>query len=320
MRHDGNATRRQGTAVGLEHRRADVTSALSKSAGPAEPLVSVLTPSFNQARWLVDNLASVAAQTYGRIEHVVQDGGSTDGSVDILRSAGTSVLWESARDAGQSDAINRAFKRSTGDIVGWLNSDDAYFSRDAVAEAVDIFNRYPDVGMVYGHAALVNASGTVLYVLWSPPRAESIIRLYNVIYQPAVFIRRAVIARPWFVDPACDYMMDRELWLHLAGTTQFHRMNRIVAVDRHQLARKSYTHLDAARRDFRMLRERYKLPRVTGNRLWQRLAKIALRTVGLVKLKELRRGSDSIDLTVPAAALLVVRQVAQLRRWMPPGE
>jgi hypothetical protein len=185
---------------------------------------------------------------------------------------------------------------------------------------VDIFSRYPDVGVVYGHAALVNAAGTVLYVLWSPPSAGSIVRWYNVIYQPTVFIRRSVITRQWFVDPGCDYMMDRELWLHLAKATRFHRLDRIVAVDRHQLARKSYTHLDAARRDFRMLRERYRLPSIAANRLWQRMAKISLRTAGLAKLSELRHGSDSIDLTVPAPAVLAVRQVAQLRRWMPAGE
>ena len=93
----------------------------------AGPLVSILTPSFNQAAWLGDNLRSVACQTYPDIEHVVMDGGSTDGSVDILRAAGDSIVWRSEPDRGQSDAINKAFSLSHGEIIGWINSDDAYF-------------------------------------------------------------------------------------------------------------------------------------------------------------------------------------------------
>jgi len=86
------------------------------------PLVSVLTPSFNQAAWLTDNLGSVAAQTYPAIEHVVMDGGSTDGTLDILKTAGDRVLWRSESDRGQADAINKAFAASSGEIIGWITS------------------------------------------------------------------------------------------------------------------------------------------------------------------------------------------------------
>src|SRR5713226_6394238 len=113
-------------------------------------LVSILTPSFNQARWLADNLRSVTNQTYPHIEHIIMDGGSTDSSVEILKKAGPNVRWRSEPDRGQSHALNKAFAESRGEVIGWLNSDDAYFTPTAVAEAVQVFERCPDVNVVYG--------------------------------------------------------------------------------------------------------------------------------------------------------------------------
>jgi glycosyltransferase involved in cell wall biosynthesis len=282
------------------------------------PVVSVLTPSYNQARWLSDNLRSVATQSYPT-EHVVVDGGSTDGSVEILAASPPGVIWESGPDQGQSDAINKAFARSSGDIIGWLNSDDAYYSRDAVAEAVRVFEDDPSVGLVYGHAALVNASGTFLQVLWAPPFRRALLLWYNYIYQPSVFVRRSALGRASFVDPAFDYMMDRELWLHLAARCRFRRLDRIVAIDRHHLARKSYTRPDLAQHDHELLVDRYRLPGRAPNRLLARGVRTGFRWAGLTRLGEAARGSDAIALDVPSPGMIAVRQVAQLRRWMPSG-
>jgi glycosyltransferase involved in cell wall biosynthesis len=283
-------------------------------------LVSILTPSYNQARWLGDNLHSVAAQSYDAIEHIVADGGSTDGSLDILRSARPAVRWESEPDEGQSDAINKAFQRSSGEFIGWLNSDDAYYADDVVARAVRIFKRRPEIGVVYGHAALVNGSGEMLYILWTPPYARGLLRTYNFVYQPTAFVRRNVIRRPWFVDPAYGYMMDRELWLHLSGVTGFQRIDSIVAVDRHHLARKSYTQLDVARRDFARLRRSYGLPPTASNRLWRKAVKVSLRLAGLSKVTEARTGSNVLQIQAPPLPTLALRQGGQLRRWMPSGD
>jgi glycosyltransferase involved in cell wall biosynthesis len=282
--------------------------------------VSVLTPSFNQARWLADNLRSVAGQTYASIQHVVMDGGSTDGSVEILASATSTVVWESAPDHGQSDAINKAFARSTGDIIGWLNSDDAYFSSDAVAEAVKVFEAHPEVGVVYGHAALVNGEGLVLQVLWTPTFAQSLARAYNVICQPTVFIRRSAIGRPGFVDQAFDYSMDRELLLHLGRRTRFMRLNQILAIDRHHLQRKSYVRGDLAAHDKALIERRYRIPRIASNPVLHKAASVTIRLAGLSKVIEAARGSDVLPLEEVSARAIALRQVAQLRRWMPPGE
>lgn len=287
---------------------------------PTLPLVSVLTPSYNQARWLPDCLRSVAVQSYPAIEHVVMDGGSTDGSVEILAAASPRVIWEVGPDRGQSDAINKAFARSTGDIIGWLNSDDAYFARDAVARAVAVFEKHPEIGVVYGHAALVNAAGTVLHVLWAPPFSRRFLNWYNLICQPTVFIRRSALGRVALVDPAFDYMMDRELWLHLSARTQFHRLDRILAIDRHHLDRKSYTQLDIARRDNAVLEERYALPTAASSRLVVKGIKLTLRLAGLSKVAEAARGSEGSRIDIPSFVAIAFRQVAQFRRWMPSGD
>ena len=149
------------------------------------------------------------------------------------------MIWESGPDQGQSDAINKAFARSTGEIIGWLNSDDAYFSSDVVRRVVGLFESDPEVGVVYGHAALVSGDGILLYVLWAPPFARMLPRAYNAIYQPTVFVRRSAIRRDYFVDSALGYSMDRELWLYLSRRNRFQRLNQILALDRHHLQRKS---------------------------------------------------------------------------------
>lgn len=285
--------------------------------GAALPRVSVLTPSYNQARWLPDNLRSVAAQTYPNIEHVVMDGASTDGSVEILAAADPAVVWESEPDVGQSAALNRAFERSSGEIIGWLNSDDAYFSRDAVTAAVDVFRVRPDVGVVYGHAALVDVAGEVLHVLWTPPYSRKLLRSpYNPVCQPTVFIRRSAVQRPYFVDRDFHYMMDRELWLYLSQRTRFHRIDRILAVDRHHPARKSYTLPEVGSRDHQILAERYGVPGPGQAWLRVKLLKIALRLAGAIKIGEAIGRADAFSMPAVSRVALVRRQLGQLRRQM----
>jgi glycosyltransferase involved in cell wall biosynthesis len=284
------------------------------------PVASILTPSYNQAQWLVDNLRSVAAQTYRNVEHVVMDGGSTDGSAEILQAT-PGVVWDSGRDDGQSDALNRAFSRSTGEIIGWLNSDDAYFSRNVVARAVDVFQKHPEVGVVYGHGALVNGSGRLLHVLWTPPFSKKLLRSwYNPICQPTVFVRRSAIGRTFFVDRDFDYMMDRELWLYLSGRTLFHRLDQILAIDRHHPDRKSYTSLDVAAHDYELISQRYGVPGPAASRFWLKIVKLGVRFAGLSKVIEAARGGDAIPIDRTSPVVVALRQVGQFRRQMPVGD
>jgi len=221
-----------------------------------EPLVSVLTPSFNQARWLADNLRSVACQTYPVVEHIVMDGGSNDGSRDLLEAAGPTVRWRSEPDNGQSHALNKAFAESGGEIIGWMNSDDAYFDCRVVEDVVSFFARNPQVDVVYGHAAYVNADGRILHYFWAPPFRAGLLRLYDFIIQPTVFFRRrALVDR--FVDERFEFAMDYELWLRLATRRRFARYDRVIAIDRVQPERKTQRLLHVMRSDVRRLSAAY---------------------------------------------------------------
>jgi glycosyltransferase involved in cell wall biosynthesis len=220
-------------------------------------LVSILTPSFNQSEWLGDNLTSVACQTYPHIEHIVMDGGSTDGSVQLLKAAGRSVRWRSESDEGQAHAINKAFAASSGEIIGWINSDDAYFDCRVIEDVVAFFKTHPDVDVAYGHALQTTADGLAIQVLWAPRFDPALLGTVHFISQPATFIRRRALAEP-MLDIEYHFGMDYELWLRLADQGRvFTRMNRITAIDRHQPERKSSTIKHVYRENQRMLAKRY---------------------------------------------------------------
>jgi len=223
------------------------------------PLVSVLTPSYNQAAWLRDNLHSVACQTYPNIEHVVMDGGSTDGSVEILREADDAVHWRSEPDRGQSHAINKAFEASSGEIIGWLNSDDAYFDYRVMADVVAYFEAHPDVDVVYGHALQTTANGAAIQVLWVPRFDPELLKAVDFIVQPAAFVRRRALSEP-MVDEAFHFGMDYELWLRLVEQgRKFARIDRMLAIDRHQSERKSSVAKDVYRDNLARLAETYEM-------------------------------------------------------------
>lgn len=232
------------------------------TAKAAQPLVSVLTPSFEQAAWLPDNLRSVDCQTYPRVEHVVADGGSTDGTVELLRTAETRVgarplQWTSGPDRGQADAINAAFRASTGDVIGWINSDDAYADCDVLTDIARVFAEDQTADVVYGHCIQTTAEGGFIQVLWAPPFESGLLRTVNILSQPAVFIRRSALGQT-MLDETFHFTMDYELWLRLeAEGARFVRLDRVLAIDRHQPARKSSTIKDVHAADLVRLSERY---------------------------------------------------------------
>ncbi|HSV86943.1 MAG TPA: glycosyltransferase family 2 protein [Levilinea sp.] len=126
---------------------------------PDNPKVSVITPSFNQARYLQATIQSVLAQNYPNIEYIIVDGGSKDDSVEIIKQYEPHLAWwVSEKDQGHADALNKGFTRATGDILAWLNSDDLYYP-STVSEAVAILSANPHVGMVYADANLIDSDG-----------------------------------------------------------------------------------------------------------------------------------------------------------------
>jgi len=260
---------------------------------------------------------SVAAQTYPNIEHIVIDGGSTDQSVDLLRKANHNLVWHTEGDSGQSEALNKALRESRGKIIGWLNSDDAYFDIRTVSWAVRALLAAPDVALVYGHASLVDAEGVLLPLLWTPPHTYSLLRYHNYISQPTVFIRRDVL-RDQLVDERYDYTMDRELWLRLGTSYRFRRVDHILAADRHHASRKSYTLLETASEDRARLRREYGVPLGPAVNVFRRGVGAFSRFAGARLVSECRRSLLAFPATIDSTRKLAVRQLLMTRARMAP--
>lgn len=280
----------------------------------SNPLVSILTPSFNQARYIGDALRSVACQSYPNIEHIVMDGGSTDGTVDILKSAGESVTWRSEPDRGQCDAINKAFTLAKGEVIGWINSDDAYFDCDVVQRVVDAFRANSDVDVVYGHAVRTAEDGRVVFILWTPRFKYRRMQLLNFLVQPSVFIRRSALGDR-VVDDRFDFTMDWELWLRLGRSHRFMRLNSVLAVDRHQPGRKNRTAIDVFRANERVLRKAYGIPEPTAWywNLYQRFWWIRQRLMGGLLVRRVSRAKLAFCGYAESEVELFRRQVLQRR-------
>jgi glycosyltransferase involved in cell wall biosynthesis len=186
----------------------------------SDPLVSIITPSYNQAAYLKAAIESVLSQEYPHIEYIVIDGGSTDGSQDIIQGYSSQLAgWLSEPDAGQTEAINKGFNRATGDIFAWLNSDDVY-QPGAIRQAVDFFQTHPEIGMVYGQANYIDSAGNVIGRF---PAAETdykrLLRGYVHIPQQSAFFRGNLWSMVGPLDPSFFFAMDYDLWVRLAAVT-----------------------------------------------------------------------------------------------------
>lgn len=181
------------------------------------PLVSVITPSYNQAQYLEQTIRSVLEQEYPRIEYIVIDGASTDGSVELIEKYRDRLaFWVSEKDSGQAEAINKGLARATGEMVAWLNSDDFYFP-GAVASAVKAFESHPEAGLVYGDTVAVDESGEFIhfpkYAQWT---LEDLLT-FHILGQPAVFMRREVLLKAGHLDTSFHFLLDHHLWIRMAS-------------------------------------------------------------------------------------------------------
>lgn len=184
---------------------------------PEQPLVSVITPCLNRVRFVRDAIESLLIQDYPRIEHIVMDGGSTDGTLDVLRHYEGRIRWYSESDTGQSDALNKLLRLVEGEIVGWLNSDDFYYE-GAIRRVVEAFSSKPDADVIYGRCAIVEERGA--FVRMHSTRPFSLPRLvsYDAGYIPvqSTFFRRRVIDAVGDFDTSLRYALDYD-WLVRAG-------------------------------------------------------------------------------------------------------
>lgn len=181
-----------------------------------QPLVSIVTPSFNQARYLEAAIQSVLGQDGARLEYLVVDGVSTDGSVEIIKKyANQLAWWVSEKDSGQAEAINKGMARAQGEIVAWLNSDDTYLP-GAVSAAVRIFERNPAAVLVYADMLAVDERGQTINKLKYRQLTLEDLLCFQIIGQPAVFMRRAAFEKAGGLDTSFHFLLDHHLWIRIA--------------------------------------------------------------------------------------------------------
>jgi glycosyltransferase involved in cell wall biosynthesis len=209
-------------------------------------LVSIVTPSFNQAQYLEQTMASVLTQSYPNIEYIVMDGGSKDGSVEIIKKyAPYLIFWDSKKDKGQSDAINQGWSRAVGDIWCYLNSDDLLFDNNTIEKVVKIFKENPEAVMVYGHCLIIDEAGNDKGLL-KAKKATPIELLQNnfgeSMSQPACFFKADAIKKCGFLDINYHFAMDFEFIVRLGQEGSFVFEDAIFAKYRVHKSAKSFTY------------------------------------------------------------------------------
>jgi glycosyltransferase involved in cell wall biosynthesis len=207
---------------------------LPKIVRDSVPSISIVTPSYNQAQFIEESIRSVLLQGYPNLEYLILDGGSCDGSVEIIRKYEEHLsFWVSERDNGQSDAINRGFCRCTGELMNWLNSDDVLVPGAllAVAEAA---RSEPEAGVYVGAAKRIDAQGRTLKERW--PTLEQVNHPLdwnrNYFSQPAAFFRRAVWQAAGPLKVQLNFALDVDLWIRFAQHCRFTLVPQVLALDR----------------------------------------------------------------------------------------
>ncbi|MRS02662.1 glycosyltransferase, partial [bacterium] len=176
----------------------------------------IVTPSYNQAHFLEQTMRSVLDQDYPNLEYMVVDGGSTDGSVDLIQKYSKRIKWwVSEKDNGQAEAINKGFARASGEIIAWINSDD-YYLPGAISGAIKALSEHPEVGMVFGNVRVVDETEKVLNQLAYGDWGLSDLMSFRIIGQPAVFMRRAVLEKAGHLDQSYHLLLDHHLWIRMA--------------------------------------------------------------------------------------------------------
>ncbi len=190
--------------------------------------ISIITPSYNQGQFIEETIESVLNQKDADVEMIVMDGGSTDGTLDILKRYSERVKWFSGKDKGQTDAINKGMKIASGDILAYLNSDDCY-TEGALSKVSRYFKNHPDCSILTGDYIIVNEKGERIQDaiarykrMLRKHHSFSLLSITNYIIQPSTFWRRELLDEIGFFNEDLDYVMDYEYWLRIMQKYKLH--------------------------------------------------------------------------------------------------
>lgn len=224
----------------------------------ALPKVTVVTPSFNQAPYLARNLTSVARQKGVAVEHILLDGGSTDGTHEVLREHGSHLAYfRSEKDAGQTAALIEGFERATGQVLCWINSDDYLWDEHALRRVAEAFAAHPEAAMVTGDTVLVADDETPVMVdmVWRPSARQ--MRCNMAVPQQSTFWRAEAYRAVGGIDQNFKYCMDFDLFQRMSQRREIVRIPHILAAFRLQPASKTATWGDVFRREVAICQNRY---------------------------------------------------------------
>ncbi len=232
--------------------------------------ITVVTPSYNQAEYVGQTMRSVREQDHEDVEHIVVDGASTDGSLDIIRRHGDHATIISEPDRGQTDAINKGLRRATGEVVCWLNSDD-YFLPGALSTVARYFADHPECLWLTGDCVIVDRDGRPIQqaIRWYKRALRMLpspfyLGLTNAITQPATFWRRSVHDRLGYLDESLHYTMDYDWWLRLNTLARPARLQRTLTAFRiHEESKGGSAYREQFAEDLRILR-RHNHSRLVG--------------------------------------------------------
>jgi glycosyltransferase involved in cell wall biosynthesis len=226
--------------------------------GESQPLVSIVTPCLNAARFLEQAIESVLSQDYPRVEYIVMDAGSRDGSLEILNKYSRHLDFHSAADDGPAGAINRGFAKSSGQILAWLNADDAYLP-GAIKTVVERWQAAAEAAVVYGEARWIDEEGRDLgrYPTMAP-YDRTMFREECGICQPACFMRREAFESVGGLNARLQVAFDYDLWIRLSEVRQFLAIPETIAVSRMHRANKSLgNRLQVFQENISLLRRHY---------------------------------------------------------------
>lgn len=195
------------------------------------PFFTIVTPSFNQGKFIRKTIESVLSQDFRNFEYLIFDGGSSDETVSILKSYGDSVKWVSEPDRGQAHAVNKGLITSHGEVIGWLNSDDIYYP-GALQTVHNTFIKHPEIDVVYGMADHIDENDNLIEPYYNEEWDYERLKEICFISQPAVFFRRTVVDEFGMLDENLKYCMDYEYWLRIGKAKPFYYLKQGIAGSR----------------------------------------------------------------------------------------